>query len=509
MYDKDLIIQDTNQEFLNLLGAPREYIVGLYMKSLENKKVIDTVQATIDGKSGVYEGAYRIEYSNKDIWIIINTNPLFNADYEVASAVAIVMDITKRVKQEKDIEHQANHDALTNIPNRVSLLQNINREISRYKRYDIICGIIFLDIDHFKNINDSLGHNIGDALLIQTANRLKNATREDDIVARIGGDEFVILLRDLSNDQQKAMIKAESVAQKIHQIFTNSYHIQGYQLNISLSIGIALINHKEETIEDLLKHADMAMYQAKNADRNTTRFYESYMEQKAKRYLQIENELRHAIAHDEFIPIAEESGLILSLGTWVLHHATKQFQIWRDTFGETILLKKIAINVSVNQFNNPNFLKHVRTTLTQNQIDPSCLELELTESIIIKNIKHITKKMKVLRAMGVNISIDDFGTGYSSLLYIKKLPFTTLKIDKSFIQDIQDDANDKELINAILNIAKNFNLETIAEGVETIEQFQFVKERNATYLQGYYCERPLSKEDFETMLLTTHGICQK
>ncbi|WP_331775874.1 EAL domain-containing protein [Sulfurospirillum sp. 1612] len=546
LYDKNLIIQDTNQEFLNFLGAPREFIIGLDMKRLDNKKVIYALQSAIDGQPGAYEGAYKTKYANKDIWVIINTNPLFNTEHEVTNAVAIVMDITKRVKQEKNIEYQANHDTLTNIPNRMNLLRNTNREIIRYRRHGIICGVIFLDIDHFKNINDSLGHSIGDELLIQTAKRLQSAIREDDMVARIGGDEFVILLSDLSQEQEKAMIKAELVAQKIHQVFTDAYHIQRFHLNISLSIGIALITHKEESTEDLLKHADIAMYQAKNSGRNTTRFYESYMKAKAKRYLQIENELRNAIAHDEleihyqpivslessyiigaeallrwnnktlgkiapdeFIPIAEESGLILSLGAWVLRQATRQFKIWRETFQDTVPLKKIAINVSVNQFNNPHFLTQLRTILDENQIDPNCLELELTESIIIKNIKRITKKMQTLRAMGVNLSIDDFGTGYSSLLYIKKLPFTTLKIDKSFIQDIQDDADDKELIHTILNIAKNFNLETIAEGVETKEQYHFIKDRKATYLQGYYCEKPLSKDAFETLLRTTQGICKK
>ncbi|MDX1808075.1 MAG: EAL domain-containing protein [Sulfurospirillaceae bacterium] len=545
-YNTDLIIQEANQEFLDFIEAPRDYIIGLDMNTLKDKVILPTLRASIEGLSGFYEGEYTTNYTGKSIWISMNTNPLKASNEEVIGGVGIVSDITQRINQQKDIEHKANYDSLTDLPNRTNILNDINREITRFKRHEIIFGIIFLDLDHFKNINDSLGHSVGDKLLIEATARFKDSTREEDIIGRIGGDEFVVILPDLSKDEKEAMLKAEIVAEKIHKIFENPFKIDGHRLNISLSIGIALISKNEQLAEDVLKHADIAMYQSKKDGRNTTRFYQKYMELRAKRYLEIENELRNAIAKnemeiyyqpiieiatsriigaeallrwknkklgqispDEFIPIAEESGLIFNIGRWVLINAIQQFMQWQRKFNKITMLNKIAVNVSVKQFNNPEFLGQIEQIIKQTEIEPHNLEFELTESIIVKNAKEVKKKMKKLREFGINLSIDDFGTGYSSLSYLKKLPFTTLKIDKSFTQDIQYDADDKDLINTILAIAKNFNLEVIVEGVETYEQYKFVNEKNATYIQGFYCSKPLDKNSFEDMLQKNKGICTK
>lgn len=286
------------------------------------------------------------------------------------------------------------------------------------------------------------------------------------------------------------------------------------------------------------------MYQAKKAGRDTTRFYKQKMDEWIKRRLGLENGLRDAIENgeleihyqpivefstskligaeallrwnsetfgnvypDEFIPIAEESGLIITIGEWVLQNAINQFVLWQDMFKD-VELKKIAINISVHQFDNPEFLNQVDRILKSSGIKPQNLELELVESIIVKDVETVREKMQELRDLGVGISIDDFGTGYSSLSYLKKLPFTTLKIDKSFVQDIQFDADDKELISTILTIAKNFNLDVVAEGVETAEQYQFLSERMCGYMQGYYCSKPMSVLSFEKLLISSAGVCE-
>lgn len=534
------MIQEINPEFVNFLEAPREFLLGLNLNNLPDQRLLPALKAPLDGLCGFYEGAYKTVYIQKNLWITMSTSALRDKKNNIIGAVGIVADITQRINTQQTVEHQANFDALTDIPNRTSLLRDIDKEIVRFQRHQQIFGILFLDLDHFKNINDSLGHDIGDKLLIETALRLKTAIRLEDTVARIGGDEFIVLLPDLTEDENIAATKAEHVAQKIHEILEKPFTIEGYTLNISSSIGITLISDNNESADDLLKHADIAMYQAKKEGRNTSRFYQEKMDLWVKRRLEIENELRNAIENheftlhyqpiiefassfvvggeallrwknprlgevfpDEFIPIAEESGLIIGIGEWVLQTAVEQFVAWQKQFPHITTLNRIAVNVSVNQFNSYNFLNLVRNTIERYAIDPHVLELELTESIIAKDINLVSHKMQALREMGIKLSIDDFGTGYSSLSYLKKLPFTTLKIDKSFTQEIDN----QELISTIITIAENFNLEVIIEGVETLEQYRFVNDRKATYMQGYYCSKPMEQKSFEQMLQTSNGIC--
>lgn len=539
-YNQELVIQEINPEFVNFLEAPREFLLGLNLNNLPDQRLLPALKAPLDGLCGFYEGAYKTVYIQKNLWITMSTSALRDKKNNIIGAVGIVADITQRINTQQTVEHQANFDALTDIPNRTSLLRDIDKEIVRFQRHQQIFGILFLDLDHFKNINDSLGHDIGDKLLIETALRLKTAIRLEDTVARIGGDEFIVLLPDLTEDENIAATKAEHVAQKIHEILEKPFTIEGYTLNISSSIGITLISDNNESADDLLKHADIAMYQAKKEGRNTSRFYQEKMDLWVKRRLEIENELRNAIENheftlhyqpiiefassfvvggeallrwknprlgevfpDEFIPIAEESGLIIGIGEWVLQTAVEQFVAWQKQFPHITTLNRIAVNVSVNQFNSYNFLNLVRNTIERYAIDPHVLELELTESIIAKDINLVSHKMQALREMGIKLSIDDFGTGYSSLSYLKKLPFTTLKIDKSFTQEIDN----QELISTIITIAENFNLEVIIEGVETLEQYRFVNDRKATYMQGYYCSKPMEQKSFEQMLQTSNGIC--
>lgn len=545
IYDSNLIIREANQEIVDFLEAPHDFLIGLDLHTLPDQRLLPTLQSTLDGIEGFYEGEYQTKYIKKDLWISMSTSPLKDANHNIIGGIAIVSDITQRMLTQLKYEYQASHDQLTNIPNRTTLLEKVKYEIIRYQRHDAVFGLIFLDLDNFKNINDSLGHAIGDKLLIQAAARLKEIIRVEDTIARIGGDEFVILLPDLGTDEKKSASNAEYIAQKVHTVLKKQFEIEGYNLNISSSIGIALVDDKEQNEHDLLKNADIAMYQAKKAGKNTTSFYKYQMDAWVKRRLTLENGLRKAIENkeleiyyqpiiefstgklmgaeallrwnseefgnivpDEFIPIAEESGMIVSIGYWVLENSVKQFVAWKKEFPLADSFNRIAVNISVRQFNYPGFLKQVQEILQESCINPYSLELELVESIIVKDVEIVREKMNRLRKLGVRISIDDFGTGYSSLSYLKKLPFTTLKIDKSFVQDIQDDVDDKELVSTILTIAKNFNLEVVAEGVETYEQYIFLQERICDYMQGYYCSKPMDVKNFENFFASTGGFCQ-
>lgn len=546
LYDKELIIREVNQEFVQFLEAPSDFLLGLSLHTLADKSVLPALEVTLDGIEGFYEGPYVTKYKQKDLWISMHASPIKDTNGEVTGGVGIVADITQRMLTQLQFEHQAKHDALTDIPNRSYLLEKITSEVIRYKRHETIFGVIFLDLDHFKNINDSLGHAIGDKLLIQTAKRLQQVIRAEDTLARLGGDEFVILVPDLSTDENSAATKIELVAQKVHKILADPFLLDEHILNISSSLGVALIANDLEETSDLLKHADIAMYEAKKAGRNTTKFYKKSMDEWIQRRVGIENGLRKALENDEFeiyyqpviefssskiigaeallrwhnpdfenlypdefIPIAEESGLILDIGEWVLKNSLEQFVQWQKDFKDSVELKKIAVNISAYQFDNPKFLKQVAAIIDTSKIDASSLELELVESALVQDIQSVSAKMQALRDLGVGISIDDFGTGYSSLSYLKKLPFTTLKIDKSFVMDIQDDIDDKELISAMLMIAHNFNFDVVAEGVETQEQYQFLKEKSCNYLQGYYCSRPIPADEFTELLKRDNGVYKK
>lgn len=544
LYDARLNILEVNQELSNFLEVEQSALVGFDIGRVKDKRVMPALQAVLDNIDGFYEGEYITPFTEKSVWITMRTSPVLNADRHVIGGIGIISDITERMSDQQKIQHQAFYDTLTNLPNRTLLMEKIHQEIIRYKRHNIIAGLLFLDLDHFKNINDSLGHQAGDHLLIETAKRLESVLRDEDTVSRLGGDEFVILLPDLGNEPLTAINKTEIVAQKVHDVLTMPFMLQGHKLTSSTSIGIVITNEDNTTTDDLLKHADMAMYQAKKDWRGSSSFYRPEMDRLIKRKLSIDNALRSAIAAeefelyfqpiiafksgemigaeallrwenpvlgritpDEFIPIAEESGIIIDIGEWVLNRASAQFAQMQDDLKEFCSLQKIAINVSSKQFSEATFINKVLNAINQNGLKPGQLELELTESIIIDNLELVTEKMHLLRSYDIDLSIDDFGTGYSSLSYLKKLPFSTLKIDKSFTQDIHIDLDDAELIRTIIAIAQRFNLNVIAEGVESMAQYDFLDKNDCNYYQGYYCSPPLPYEKFVEMARQHRGHC--
>ncbi|MCX6073459.1 MAG: EAL domain-containing protein [Campylobacterales bacterium] len=432
---------------------------------------------------------------------------------------------TARTEAERHVYYLANFDNLTGLPNRAHLDEYLKDMLSLAKRNSENITLMFIDLDHFKDINDSLGHSIGDTLLIEAASRFQLQLREEDIVARLGGDEFIVLLPNTS------MSGAEQVAQKLLDIFKNPFQIDGYDLSVSASIGIALYPEDGNDFETLFRNADSAMYRAKEEGRNGYCFFTAQMQELSLRNLEMNNALRHALERQEFqlhyqpqistvdgriigveallrwnnselgnvspaefIPIAEESGMILSIGEWVLKTAIQQAKTWLEQGEEPIIM---AVNLSAVQFRHLSLPTMVSTMLEEVGLPPEYLELELTEGVAMVDPKKAITIMNDLHQRGVRMSIDDFGTGYSSLSYLKKFKIYKLKIDQSFVRDISIDDEDKAIVGAIISMAKSLGLQTIAEGVETIGQLEYLREQGCDEIQGYYFSKPLPLKEFE------------
>ena len=449
---------------------------------------------------------------------------------------ATLRDVTDRKQAEARIEHLAFYDALTELPNRRLLLDRLEQNISRSRRYGHFGAMLFLDLDRFKNINDSLGHPIGDALLKEVSKRLVLDLRAEDTVSRLGGDEFVMLLSDLGNDPANAAAIAQQKAENIKVRLAEKYLIDGHELHITPSIGVAMFPSEKsdpETGDDILRYADTAMYRAKDDGRDTIRFFLPSMQAAADARLATEKELRHALNRGElslffqpqvnnkgiilgaetlarwqhpqkgfispatFIPIAEATGLILPIGEWVLRTACEHLKSWIDG---GLSIKHLAVNVSPRQFRQPNFVNQVKTILEQTGADPARLGLELTEGMVIDNISDTIEKMEALKELGIELSIDDFGTGYSSLAYLQKMPLDILKIDQSFVRDIETDSNDAAIVDTIISMANHLGLRVIAEGVETRFELDFLEEKGCPLYQGYLFSKPVPNDQFVELL---------
>jgi diguanylate cyclase (GGDEF)-like protein len=395
---------------------------------------------------------------------------------------------------------------------------------------------MLLDLDHFKVINDSLGHDVGDNLLIEVAKRLTACVREEDTVSRLGGDEFVVLLPELNKDREGAVLKAAHIAEKICKKLGEPILNDSHELHISVSIGIVVFFGDTENAADLIKDADNALYKAKDEGRNTYQFYTAEMKLYADSRLVIENELRHALEYGQlelyyqpqidiqsncirgaeallrwnhadkglvspacFIPVAEQTGLIIPIGTWVMKTACLDIAEWNKA-EVAKSINYIAVNVSPYQFQQKDFVEIVVNSVNEAGIKANQLEVELTEGVLMHNIGDTLEKLKALKAFGVRIAIDDFGTGYSSLNYLKRFPLDVLKIDQSFVRDITTDTNDAAIVQTIISLANNLQLRVMAEGVETEEQLAFLRDRKCDAFQGYLCSRPVQKDAFIALL---------
>lgn len=441
--------------------------------------------------------------------------------------VQIGIDITNQKRLESDLNNMTHYDTLTTLPNRLLFTIHLSNMIHHTNRSKHYAAILFIDLDHFKTINNTKGHSIGDQVLIETANRIFNVVRQCDTVARFGGDEFVVLINTNKEDQAQATADAQLVAEKILSELEKPFYIDNSDFRTSASIGIAMFVDTKHSIEDLLKYADSAMHNAKASGRNTFRFFDPILQKMMEDRAYMIDRLRKAIENSfmalhyqnqilvnrhqhivgveallrwndpqygmispgEFIPLAEESGLIIPLGEWIIREAIKQLKIWEDD-----PVKKdwrISVNVSYKQFEKEEFVSVIESIIQEYCVPANRLRLELTESLLIKNTEEALHKIRQLKALGLSLSIDDFGTGYSSLSYLKQLPIDELKIDQSFIRDLTTNRNDVIIVETIISIGQKFGFEVIAEGVETKEQYQKLVLMGCEYFQGYFFGRPI------------------
>ena len=471
----------------------------------------------------------------KQITVAVSIQPL---DIDGLECILLTSrDITEQKQIEARVKHLAYHDALTDLPNRLLLSDRLNQLAALNQRHDLRSALLFFDLDHFKHINDSLGHSCGDAVLQEVTARLLAMVRKEDTVARLGGDEFVVLLSGLQSSGSQLEHEVENTARKLLDAVSAPMQIEGHALQLSTSIGIALLPDHGNTPDDLLKRADIALYRVKEHGRNGIAFFEQSMQVAASERLAIESELRRALLKKQFVlhyqpqinhrtqaiegaeallrwqhphkgtigpaafmDVLEESGLILQAGKWVLLSSC--------SFLSRLLLDNaidancfsLSVNISPRQFRQTSFVGDVLHAISTYNIPPQCIKLEITEGIVIQDVADTIDKMNVLRERGVHFAIDDFGTGYSSLSYLKQLPVDVLKIDQSFVRDCTHNPNDAEIIRAIIAIASSLRMDFIAEGVETPEQLAFLHELGCDHYQGYLFSPPVDEHAFRLLL---------
>lgn len=503
-----------------VIGSPLSIMQGGDIQTSESERI----RHAMDAQESVRVELINYTKAGEGFWLEEDLQPLADSEGKCTHYVVVGRDITERKKAEADIHSLAYFDVLTGLPNRRLLLDRMSLLLATAQRTSLVSAVLFIDLDHFKYINDARGHAIGDALLQHVASRLQGLLREVDTVARIGGDEFVVLISNIAKDLSAGAGIALSVAEKIRSAIAHPFDIEGQAYSSACSIGVTLLPKLAQNTDDLLRESDTAMYRAKAAGRNQIAFFEERMQAEVEQRLTMERDLAEAIAQGQlqmfmqaqvdrsgvpvgaellmrwthpvrgaispavFIPMAEESGIILQLGDWVLQQ------------GCLILLKlkehgclfPLSINVSPKQFRQADFVAKVRTMLVASGAPASSLIFEVTEGLLIDNLQDTIARMHELCALGIRFSIDDFGTGYSSLSYLKRLPLYELKIDKSFVQDTPGDPNDTAIVQSILSMAKHLGLRVVAEGVETQAQADFLIASDCDSLQGYLYSRPVA-----------------
>ena len=463
------------------------------------------------------------------IWISENARVVRHADGSVQFYEGTVVDITERREHEAALEYQAHHDSLTGLPNRALLPDRIEQAIAQAGRSGKQVAVVFVDLDHFKLINDSLGHHVGDRLLLEVASRLKTCVRGNDTVVRQGGDEFVLVLAEQQGEDDILAVVSR-LLDAVSQPWTDN----GQEYGLSCSIGVSCFPQDGDEPGALLRSADAAMYQAKASGRSTYHFYTPELNQAVSERLELENSLRHALEREEFrvyyqpridvassrivgaealirwdcpgkgivppdsfISIAEETGLIIPIGQWILREACRQNSAWRRAGLPPIA---VSVNLSPIQFRHTGLVDSVAAALTEAGLDPKSLELEVTESFVMHDAERINVAMQSLKALGVDIAVDDFGTGYSSLSYLKRFPVDRLKVDKSFVRDIDSDPDDAAIVRAIITLGHALNLRVVAEGVETAAHLDYLKLHGCDEVQGYYFSRPVPASQLESLL---------
>ncbi len=531
--DAEKRILKVNNAFTKISGHDADKVLGInYMKlcsSIHNDVFYERIWETV-AKQGCWSGEYwelGKDHTDYPAWHTISA--VYDEHLSISNYVIVFSDITQFKAAEASIHRLAYFDALTDLPNRRALFDHLARELAMARRYEKTGALIYFDLDNFKKINDTCGHNIGDELLKQVAERLGKIIRHEDTAARLGGDEFVIVISATDKRNTYASEQARAVAEKVRESFQEPFVIGPHKFLVTTSIGIALFSSVHGNVDMILKHADTAMYAAKDAGRNTIRFYESPLTIDMDDQLQLESSLRNSIAQNDlllyfhpyfdtsgrlagaetlirwhhptegliepkvFIPLAEESGLLPEIGQWVFRNTFTRLREWKNL---GIDIPRLSINVSPFQFYQPDFVEMVMAEVNNTGVPPKKIILELTEGVLLKNIDDAILKMNKLKKIGIRFSIDDFGTGYSSLSYLKKLPVAQIKIDKSFIRDIVSDKTDATIVKAMIFIAQGMKLGVIAEGVETESQIEFLSTCGEIHFQGHYFSRPLPEKEF-------------
>ncbi len=523
-----------NRAYTEITGYSEAQVMG------KNPKVLKSGRHDESFYQAMWASLYKVGYWHGEVWnrrrngeiypqwLTIST--VFNERHEPSNYVGVFTDITQIKQSEARLSHLAHYDPLTGLPNRLLAQSRLHHAIERAQRHHHRVATLYFDLDRFKNINDSLGHPVGDELLILMASRLKKRLREEDTLARLGGDEFLLVLEDIKDPSEPA-----TLAQNLIDLLTSPFILpSGHEIFINASIGISLFPDDASSVTELIQHADMAMYLAKQEGRNTYRYHTAALSIAANERLVMENHLRHALVAGEFIihyqpliharsgrtigvealvrwqppgkamvspgkfiSIAEETGLIVPLGEWVLRTACAQGRAWMDAGLPPLV---IAVNLSVRQFQSENLVELVQSVLVETGLPAACLELELTESMFMEHAEQSINTLRTLKALGVRLAIDDFGTGYSSLTYLKRFPIDKLKIDQSFVRGLPQDPNDREIAATIIAMARSLKLAVLAEGVESEQQLAYLRQHGCDYYQGYLFCRPITALEFEAWL---------
>jgi diguanylate cyclase (GGDEF)-like protein/PAS domain S-box-containing protein len=502
---------------------------------------LSSIKELLKGKIPSHQMEKRyIHKQGHEVWVLWNVSLARDAYTGAAHLIFQIQDITDRKRAEERLLHDAFHDALTGLPNRALFMDHLGLAIARSKRNaDQKFAVLYLDLDRFKIINDSLGHMIGDQLLVGIAHRLEQCLRPGDTIARLGGDEFTVLIEDITDDADTIY-----VAERIQSELSVPFNLSGREVFTTVSIGIAPGSSNYERAEDILRDADTAMYRAKTMGKARHEIFDKAMHARAMNLLQLETDLRRAVEREEFfvqyqpivsletshlrgfealvrwkhpsrglispidfIPVAEETGLIVQIGEWVLRESCQQMQRWHTVF-PTDPPMFISVNLSGKQFTQPDLISEVATILDETGLNPRNLKLEITESVVMENIETATEMLKQLRSLGVKLSIDDFGTGYSSLSYLHRFPIDTLKIDRSFVTQMSDNNENMEIVRTVVMLAQNLGMDVVAEGVETTEQLSLLQRLGCEFGQGYFFSKPVIASDAEKIIADTYSLPQ-
>ena len=530
-----------NKALATELGYTPDQMRNLHVRQLLKNSVFD-IDTMLQNDYRVIRGNEELDVieerfinaTGKQLFLQTHIMPLAFYDEKVALIVSV--DITERKNAQAKMEFMAHHDALTGLPNRLQLVERLEHELRRAERHGYFGAVLFIDLDQFKTINDSLGHPVGDRVLEVVATRLQQSVREEDLVARLSGDEFVVVLTVLDQNIETAALRAGEISEKIRAIISQPYMYDSMELRVTCSVGVVVYPDKNNSVHELLRYADTAMYQVKEKGRDSIEFFNEEMADKVSRQLTMEGDLHRALDESQFelyyqpkidvqtgrvvgaeallrwnhptkgmvppvdfIPVLETSGMIIDVGQWVLDASCKTLVKW-DRAGIWKAGMKMSINISPRQFRRDAFVDDVIATLKKYPIPEASLDMEITEGIVIQRVDDAIATMTTLSERGISFSLDDFGTGYSSISYLKRLPVSTLKIDKGFVRDIIDDRNDRVLVETIITMGLLLDMELVAEGVEEVEQLAILKSFGCNYYQGYLSSQAVPLAEFEVIL---------